>query len=286
VFTTGASLAGTFSGTPTFSGAVALSGGGSMAGTFTGTPTFSGAATFTGGPTFSTASVLFTRATTTNPTVRTQVTADTQDRLLVEAQGRLQWGSGAAVQDTNLYRLAADSLATDDSFTVGTNLTVTGNFAGPSGVGAFKRARKLGDTNRSSTTTPSDDPELVIAMVANAVYELEGVLFVTSASLTPDFKMNINGPASSAGWWSSAAPSVGSTSDPDAVRTIASDIGTITTRSYGLPTVSDIYGFHIFGMVETAGTAGNLAIQWSQATSNGTATTMKIYSWIRLTRLT
>jgi hypothetical protein len=56
---TGAALSGTFTGTPTFSGAIVLSGtpsisnGAALTGTFSGTPTFSGATTQSGGATFS-----------------------------------------------------------------------------------------------------------------------------------------------------------------------------------------------------------------------------------------
>jgi hypothetical protein len=135
--TGGGSLAGTFTGTPTFSGALTLSGGGALAGTFTGSPTFSGAPSFSGGgalagtfsgsPTFSGtpnfSSALATNSSTT-ATWRTRVTGDTQDRLYAEASGALQWGPGNAVQDVNLYRSGTNSLATDDSFTVGGNLLV------------------------------------------------------------------------------------------------------------------------------------------------------------------
>lgn len=288
VFSTGISMSAVISGTPNFTGSVTLGGGGALSGTFTSSPaTFSGAPTFTGGPLFNAVAPRLQQTTTTTTAlgVRT-IGTDTQDRLQVQAGGTLLWGSGSAVGDVTLLRDSADVLRTNDSLIVDGNLTVSGNFAGPSGIGRMLRARKLGDTARNTTTTPTDDPELVIAMTASTVYELEGVLFISSTSVTPDFKLGINGPASSAGWWSSVGPSVSSTSDPDAVRTIASDIGSVTTRSYGIPTTSTIYGLHIMGMVETAGTAGNLAIQWSQATSNATDVNLKIYSWIRLIRLT
>jgi hypothetical protein len=46
----------------------------------------------------------------------TRVTGDTSSRLLVEADGKLQWGPGNATQDTNLYRSASDTLKTDSKF--------------------------------------------------------------------------------------------------------------------------------------------------------------------------
>lgn len=160
--------------------------GGALSGTFTGTPTFSGGMALTAAVSLSGASLTVTRALTTNPAVNLQVTGDTNARLLQQADGKLIWGSGAATgdsvlfrdganqlgldntllrvyrsaatsatlstlvtgdansrfyyqadgkmfwgpgtatQDTNLYRSAADTLTTDDSFTVGGGLTVAG----------------------------------------------------------------------------------------------------------------------------------------------------------------
>lgn len=43
-----------------------------------------------------------------------RVTADTTPRLQTQADGKLLWGPGNAVADTNLYRSGADTLTTDD----------------------------------------------------------------------------------------------------------------------------------------------------------------------------
>lgn len=147
----GAALSGTFTGTPTFSGAVALSGGGTLTGTFAGTHTYSGAVTFSGvanlngggalvgtfsgSPTLSgtvthSGVLQSTRATSTDVALGVQVLADTFDRFRVYASGLQEWGSGAAARDTNLYRTAADTLRTDDSFQVGGDLSITGTVTG------------------------------------------------------------------------------------------------------------------------------------------------------------
>jgi hypothetical protein len=119
----GAALSGTFTGAPTLSGAVVLSGtpsisnGAALAGTFSGTPTLSGAALFTGAP-------YFQGAAAANTVLNARVSGDAQPRLTMGADGKLSLGSGSAVADTVLYRSAADTLTTDDSFTVGGGLTV------------------------------------------------------------------------------------------------------------------------------------------------------------------
>lgn len=143
----GAALSGTFTGTPTFSGAVTLSGGGTLSGTFAGTHTYSGAVTFSGvanlngggalvgtfsgnhtlsGTVTHSGLIQSTRAASTDVALGAQVAADTFDRFRIYNSGLHEWGSGAAARDTNLFRQAADVLRTDDSFQVGGALTVTG----------------------------------------------------------------------------------------------------------------------------------------------------------------
>jgi hypothetical protein len=62
------------------------------------------------------------------------VTGDTFDRVRIYPDGKIEIGSGALARDVVLYRSAADVLKTDDSFIVGTDLTVTGAFNGASNV--------------------------------------------------------------------------------------------------------------------------------------------------------
>lgn len=105
--TVGGSLSGTYTGTPTFSGALTLSGtpsissGAALAGTFTGAPLFTGNPVFQG-------------ATASTVASSHRVTGDTTPRLQARADGQLQWGPGNAAADTVLYREAANVVATDD----------------------------------------------------------------------------------------------------------------------------------------------------------------------------
>lgn len=107
----GGTLGGTFAGAHTYSGAVTMSGGGTLSGTFTGAPTLSGALTFTGGP-------LLSRAAASDSGLRASVSGDTHDRFIVQADGGQSWGPGNGAVDTNLYRSAANTLKTDDSLVV------------------------------------------------------------------------------------------------------------------------------------------------------------------------
>lgn len=77
------------------------------------------------------------------------IPADTNNRFSVEVSGRIEWGSGAAARDVNLFRSSADVLRTDDSLSVGTNLRVN-TTSTASGVGIFAMA--------NATTLPTGTP--------------------------------------------------------------------------------------------------------------------------------
>lgn len=129
---TGGSMAGTFTGTPTFSGAVVLSGtpsisaGAALTGTFTGTPTFNGNVAFTANPQFSGVPRFF-NAVGPNDVIGVGVTADAFDRLRINTDGKHTWGSGAAARDTDLFRLSAKVLGTTSTInTTPTDTTLDG----------------------------------------------------------------------------------------------------------------------------------------------------------------
>lgn len=124
-----AALSGTFTGSPTFSGTPVFSAGASLTGTFTGNPTLSGSVAFTGAPSF-TGGALFQRGAANTLAYHASVTADTQDRHQVQADGKHLWGSGAGSLDTVLYRSGAATLATDGAMAIGGALSAA-NF--PSG---------------------------------------------------------------------------------------------------------------------------------------------------------
>lgn len=307
VISGGGSLAGTFTGAPTFSGAVTLSGaavlsggpsisnGGSLAGTFTGAPTLSGNVTLSGNPTFSgtpnfTGVMQSTRTNTTDVAHGVILGGDTFDRFRYYGSGLLEWGPGNAGRDTNLYRSGTNILATDDSINVALNATIGGSLT-VLGVGAELHARKTADTNVTSNTTVSQDPHLVVNVGANTIWEMVGCLFYTSAVTTGDINFQFTGPAGSSGFWTAVSPNTTVAGDPpsDATqsgsgnRTLATALG--SGRSYGIPSGGTIMGAEVKGMFEIAGTSGQISVDWAQQTSVGTATTMKIYSWFRLTRV-
>lgn len=130
-YSSGGSLAGTFTGTPTFSGALTLSGtpvisaGASMSGTFTGAHTYSGTVTLSGTPSLIASgeiqhSNLYrgTRATSTDSQLEARVTGDANARWFVRTDGAMRWGPGTTTFDTELRRDGVDILGTPDTFQI------------------------------------------------------------------------------------------------------------------------------------------------------------------------
>lgn len=73
--------------------------------------------------------------------VKARVSGDAASRLVVQADGKLLWGTGAVAGDTNLYRSGADTLRTDDNLVVGTGIGLyadgkieLGEMTAPTGV--------------------------------------------------------------------------------------------------------------------------------------------------------
>ncbi|MEU3522323.1 hypothetical protein AB0E62_00345 [Streptomyces sp. NPDC038707] len=125
---TSPTITGTVAGAHAYSGALTLSSsltssGGSLAGSWGGSPTFTGTPSFSTTVNFS-GTQQSTLAAPTGVAAAAQVTADTFDRFRRYADGKLEWGPGTAARDTNLYRSAVDTLATDDSLSVGGALSV------------------------------------------------------------------------------------------------------------------------------------------------------------------
>lgn len=316
--------------------------GGALSGTFTGTPTLSGALTFTGGPTFSTASPLFVRTNATDVALRATVGGDANNRLAVQADGKLLWSSGAgaadtvlfretsntlatadsflriyrgaagnnalavrvtgdansrwfinadgnqswgpgggSATDTNLYRQAADTLRTDDSFEVGGNLTVTGNITA-SGVGERLFARKTADTVRTSATL-TDDPHLTVTVDASATYDVEAVIIVdTSDATNADLNLDWTVPAGATGRWTGIGQPVGATGTDGDVRTVSTTID--AARTYGATTDSaNQLSILVKGLLVTS-SSGTYAVSWARTGGSGSLT-MVTNSFLKLTRV-
>lgn len=88
--------------------------------------------------------------------VTIRVSGDPFARMIVNAGGLIEFGSGAALTDTNIYRAAANVLKTDDSFAIGGN---TSNAVAATGD---LRLRNTGTVKARDFTDTADIPVLTV----------------------------------------------------------------------------------------------------------------------------
>jgi hypothetical protein len=162
-------------------------------------------------------------------------------------------------------------------------------------------AYKTGNTARSSTTTPTADPQLSLPVDANAVYQVSAELFYSAGS-TGDLLVQWFGttswPTGATGTWTgigngtSVASANGSggtqlnivSSAGYTLRTEATDMPT-AARTFGGITSSDNFAVFIRGLLVMSSTSGTLAVNWCQNASDATNTTLFANSWLKLDRV-
>lgn len=150
---------------------------------------------------------------------------------------------------------------------------------------------KTASTDRSSTTTLADDPELTTTLAANAIYFVEFFLFF--AGNLGDMKTAWTVPSGATGNRSAIGP--GSNADggtSNAMDNISGRFGVhgySTTVAYGGRTTGSTASLSQEAAIETSlmttTNAGTCAIQWAQVTSNANATRMASGSLCRITRI-
>lgn len=311
-----------------------VTGGGSLAGTFTGTPTFSGAVVFTGAPTFSTLAPIYERSAATDNAQRIRVAGDSNSRLTINADGKMTWGSGSATGDTVLYREGASALATDDIFRIYRGATTDSAFAvrvtgdtnsrfqavasgelnwgagGASavdtnlyrsaantlktddslvvagsltvnGVGGTQVTYKASDTTRTSTSTLAD-PDLSFNAVNGEVYIVEALLLIKGDSAS-DINVSWGGGTSQGGMWAPINYPTGTSGNSGSVELVASTWA--TARSFGIhATSTSVYGIHIKGCLIGASTE-LITVAWGAFVGGGTGTTLAAGSYLKATRI-
>ncbi|HEV2412812.1 MAG TPA: glycosyl hydrolase family 28-related protein [Candidatus Saccharimonadales bacterium] len=104
----------------------------------------------TSGPTIPVTQIV--AAASGDNSVGIEVSGDTNNRFKIDSTGKIQWGSGSANQDTDLYRASAGVLQTDNSLTV--SGTTTSQVVTSSGLtGAVSPSRYVGATASGHPTS-------------------------------------------------------------------------------------------------------------------------------------
>jgi len=172
------------------------------------------------------------------------------------------------------------------------NLATAGSLT-VSGVGQRTTKRRTTDATKTSTTTPATDTQLTFSVDANATYALDGWLKYSGPG---DFLMGWTAPSGTLGEWCGmgngttvVSGTAGGGTQQDAtnswgytVRTETTDIA--SNRTYG-GISTNTYAVFVRATFRVSSTAGTLALQWAQGTSNATATTLYTDSYLRLEKV-
>ncbi|MEO3978764.1 hypothetical protein [Streptomyces sp. CAU 1734] len=154
----------------------------------------------------------------------------------------------------------------------------------PLGIGSSLYRRKSADTPRT-TATLADDLHLIVPVVANAEYTIDGMLhWITTDATNADMNLDFGVPAGSSGTYLGFAQptSAGATDTDGPIRTMSTPID--TARLFGASTASgNPSGLMLRAVLVTAGTAGNFSVQFARSGGSGTVTLLA-HSWIDLRR--
>lgn len=155
-----------------------------------------------------------------------------------------------------------------------------GTWAAPGGgSGSWTYIRKTSDETVNNSNTPQDDNELVIPVATSSIYEFEFVLFCEATGTAADWRFGFTVPSGTTMLWGlhgdggtkfsggSAAQSSISLNDAAAVDNTGSNNG--------------ISGKIIRGIIVTAGTSGNVTLQWAQNSVTAANSTVKANSFVK-----
>jgi len=146
-------------------------------------------------------------------------------------------------------------------------------------LAAFKSA----DESVTSSTVLQNDDVLVVALAANATYLMICYLnYEGGTQGASDLKVGWTVPASTV----MAYQHIGVTTAGTITQASAATTSDQTNvPAYGTNGAGNTLGALLLGTVKSAGTPGNLQMQWAQNTSNGTATKVKAGSALVLHRI-
>jgi len=141
-------------------------------------------------------------------------------------------------------------------------------------------AIKPSDTARNTTVTLTADPDLVIAVAANTIYDVRIVLrYKGGANGSSDAQFQVNVPSGSTGFYMIQRINISGLA-----------VG-FTDSGFGSPVNAGTNGTGnteqaiITASVNTSSTAGNITLLWAQNTSSGTNTTVMANSFMVAQRI-
>lgn len=136
------------------------------------------------------------------------------------------------------------------------------------------KKRKSMDQSKTTDTSVADDSELSLSVVSGKEYIINGILFCTAASATPDINVSMSGPTGEIVY--SVGELIATTGDQ-----IETDF--TTNNNYALTSTSN-FGIQFRGSFK-ATASGTFALQWAQKNSSADATTVLKGSFLKLTEI-
>jgi hypothetical protein len=131
--------------------------------------------------------------------------------------------------------------------------------------------RRTSDSAAKTDNTLANDDTLLWAVAANEVWFFEGFLLVSAANATMDFKCSWTVPSGTTMSWGG----VGGAANSSAIggyqgTTLLSQPNSIggAASVYQAGTPTGTFGVSIAGIVVVSNTAGNVNLEWAQATTD------------------
>lgn len=138
---------------------------------------------------------------------------------------------------------------------------------------------KTADESVTSSAALQNDDHLSLALATSTFYTVDGYLSCDGA-VAADIQVGFTVPSGATVNITVVGLSTSAASDPGVAWSGTVAASGESAGAMGLLGTGNRSGMLIKGWVRTAGTAGNLQLQWAQGTSNGTATTVALDSWL------
>lgn len=143
---------------------------------------------------------------------------------------------------------------------------------------------KTASTSRASTTSVTADPELQVAVEANAEYFFHAYIRYSGANAV-GIVLGFTGPTGSTGSWgartiNSGLPTPAADSPSSAVR---SPVG--TPKTFETISTTSAQVIHPVGRLITGANAGTFSVDWAQEASNATPAVVEADSAVMLWRI-
>lgn len=149
-------------------------------------------------------------------------------------------------------------------------------------VGGIVFARKTANEDVTSSTTLQNDDHLTVALNANESYELDGVLFASTTDNGHDLQIALTVPTGTTMRVSYHGTEENTTNNRETdVLTASGTAGTVVNLQSANGVV-----VRLKGLIRTAGTSGNVTLQWADDSSAGSETvTLGTDSFFKVTRV-